>query len=200
MAMARERRLVFGEVAELYDRARPSYPPELIDDVIEAARLSPADRALEVGTGTGKATELFAERGVGVLGLEPDPEMAGMARRRCAAYEEVTIEQSAPGHRSARARHRLASRDRHGGWLGEAETSVYRWTKTYSTEEYVALLSTHSDHLILPASGRGEILEAIAEVIDSAGGGFSMTSRHCCAWRGNVSTHREHERQGGGRR
>jgi hypothetical protein len=29
----RERRLVFGEVAELYDRHRPTYPPALIDDL-----------------------------------------------------------------------------------------------------------------------------------------------------------------------
>lgn len=86
----RERRLTFGEVADLYDRARPSYPAELVDDVIA---LAGAERALEVGAGTGKATILFAQRGLSVLALEPSAEMAALARRNCAGYPQVRIEQ-----------------------------------------------------------------------------------------------------------
>ncbi len=55
MAVARERRLAFGDVAELYDRARPSYPAALVDDVLEFACARAGDLALEVGAGTGKA-------------------------------------------------------------------------------------------------------------------------------------------------
>src|SRR5712691_10389571 len=47
----REQRLVFGEVAEAYDRARPRYPSQLVDDVVSFARLGPRDRVLEVGCG-----------------------------------------------------------------------------------------------------------------------------------------------------
>lgn len=90
MAPVSERRLSFGEVAELYDRARPSYPDSLVEDVIE---LSGAGAALEVGAGTGKATVLFAERGVSVLALEPSAEMAQVARRNCARYSEVSLRQ-----------------------------------------------------------------------------------------------------------
>ena len=90
MAPVSERRLSFGEVAELYDRARPSYPDALVEDLIELAR---ADTALEVGAGTGKATVLFAERGVSVLALEPSAEMAQVARRNCARYPGVSIRQ-----------------------------------------------------------------------------------------------------------
>ena len=57
------RRLSFGGVAELYDRSRPSYPPALVDAVLEFAGAGEGDRALEVGAGTGKATVLFLERG-----------------------------------------------------------------------------------------------------------------------------------------
>ena len=87
----RERRLTFGEVAELYDRVRPSYPEQLVEDVLAAAR---AERALEVGAGTGKATVLFAGRGVSVLALEPSAEMAAVARRNCAGYPGVRVEQA----------------------------------------------------------------------------------------------------------
>jgi SAM-dependent methyltransferase len=74
----RPRRLVFGEVAGLYDRARPGYPASLIDDLVIWAQ--PGARALEIGAGTGKATRLLAARGVSVLGIEPSAEMAAYAR------------------------------------------------------------------------------------------------------------------------
>jgi SAM-dependent methyltransferase len=37
---------------------------------------------------------LFAERGVSVVALEPSAEMAAVARRNCAAYSNVTIEET----------------------------------------------------------------------------------------------------------
>src|SRR5579864_279036 len=93
------RRLAFGEVAELYDASRPSYPSKLIDDVLTLAQIGPAPgdapgrhrQILEVGAGTGKATTLFASRGVGVLAIEPSEQMAAVARRNCASFPEVEI-------------------------------------------------------------------------------------------------------------
>ncbi len=87
------RRLSFGGVAELYDRSRPSYPPALVDAVLEFAGAGEGDRALEVGAGTGKATVLFLERGLQVVAIEPSAEMAAVAGRNSAGYENVTIEQ-----------------------------------------------------------------------------------------------------------
>jgi len=51
-----ERRLSFGSVAEQYDRHRPGYPPQLVDDILTYADAHAGDRALEVGAGTGRAT------------------------------------------------------------------------------------------------------------------------------------------------
>ncbi len=76
----REQRLVFGEDAELYDRARPSYPAKLIDDVVAVVGASAT--TLDVGCGTGKATTLLAARGLRGVGVEPHAEMAAIARRR----------------------------------------------------------------------------------------------------------------------
>ena len=87
-----QRRTSFGGVAALYDRARPSYPPELVDDVLALAPMAADPRALEVGAGTGKATMPFAGRGVAVHALEPLPEMAALAQRNCAAFPRVRIE------------------------------------------------------------------------------------------------------------
>lgn len=90
----REPRLVFGEVADLYDRHRPAYPPALIDDLIALAGLDGREPVLEVGAGTGKATAMFAARGMPVVAVEPSAEMAALARRRCSAYTDVAIELS----------------------------------------------------------------------------------------------------------
>jgi len=92
--MATPRRLVFGEVADLYDRHRPAYPPALIDDLIAGAGLRDGDRVLEVGAGTGKATTMVAARGLRVLAIEPSPNMAGIARRNTAGDPNVEIAES----------------------------------------------------------------------------------------------------------
>ena len=91
--MYEQRRLSFGGVAELYDRSRPSYPQALLDGVLDFAGAGARSRALEVGAGTGKATVLFAERGLSIVAIEPSAEMAAVARRNCAAYPNVTVEQ-----------------------------------------------------------------------------------------------------------
>jgi len=84
----RARALSFGGIAELYDRARPSYPEALIDALID---LSPR-RVLDVGCGTGKVARLLADRGCDILGVEPDPSMAAIARGHGIAVEESTFE------------------------------------------------------------------------------------------------------------
>lgn len=90
-----EQRLAFGRVAELYERARPSYPAAAIDGLLGYAALGPGSRVLEVGAGTGKGTRLLAERGLIVTALEPDPAMSAVARRECAGLEGVRFELSA---------------------------------------------------------------------------------------------------------
>ncbi|HUO69340.1 MAG TPA: methyltransferase domain-containing protein [Solirubrobacteraceae bacterium] len=85
-------RLSFGGVAALYDRARPSYPAALVEDVIDLAPLGAPLRALEIGAGTGKATELFARHGVAVHAIEPSLEMAEVAALRLAELPGVTLE------------------------------------------------------------------------------------------------------------
>src|SRR4051794_34915885 len=84
-----EQRLLFGGVAEDYERYRPGYPPALIDDVLAFAGAGPGSRVLEVGAGTGKATRLLLERGLRLTCIEPDAEMAAVLRRPCPEAEVV---------------------------------------------------------------------------------------------------------------
>jgi SAM-dependent methyltransferase len=88
----RPRRLVFGEDAELYDRVRPSYPAELIDDLV--ALVGGTAHALDAAAGTGKAAVMLAERGLHGVAVEADAAMAAVARRNLAPYPRWRVDES----------------------------------------------------------------------------------------------------------
>jgi SAM-dependent methyltransferase len=86
------RALSFGAAAAAYERFRLGYPDEIVDLVLAYAG-HPVMTALEIGAGTGKATRLFARRGITVTATEPDGEMLAELRRHLPA--DVTVVQSA---------------------------------------------------------------------------------------------------------
>lgn len=49
----------FNNVISMYDAARPIYPAELLNDVKEFAGKTSFNEGLEIGAGTGQATDLF---------------------------------------------------------------------------------------------------------------------------------------------
>jgi SAM-dependent methyltransferase len=84
--------MVFGEDAELYERARPSYPAELIDFVVDL--VGAPSRCADVGCGTGKAALLLAERGVSGVGVEPHLDMAAIAQLMLAPHRRWRVDVS----------------------------------------------------------------------------------------------------------
>lgn len=82
---------VFDQVAEAYDKVRSGYPQSLIDLAIRRGRLGPGSRLLEVGSGTGKLTELLVKRQLSVDAVEPGSNMIAAARRRLGATDSVTF-------------------------------------------------------------------------------------------------------------
>ena len=89
--MRERQRRSFEATAEDYDRYRPTYPDALFNDVRTYADLAPDDRVLEVGAGTGRATVRFAEWGNPLVAIEPAPQMAEIARRNVAPFENVEV-------------------------------------------------------------------------------------------------------------
>jgi SAM-dependent methyltransferase len=87
-----ERAVSFGAVASAYQQFRPGYPEELVDHVLAYAG-RPVSTALEIGAGTGKATRVFAVRGIAVTATDPDPAMLAELRKHVPAT--VTTVQAA---------------------------------------------------------------------------------------------------------
>jgi SAM-dependent methyltransferase len=86
-----ELRTMFEQVPELYERARPTYPVELFDDLAELAGLEKGSRVLEVGCGTGQATIPLARRGYSLLCVELGEGLAAAARRNLAPFPNVEV-------------------------------------------------------------------------------------------------------------
>ena len=74
-----------------YIKYRPGYPPEIIDELSKQCDLRPDSVVADVGSGTGKSSELFVRNANLVFGVEPNPVM------RTAAEE---IFQGSPHFRS----------------------------------------------------------------------------------------------------
>lgn len=242
-------RLVFGSVAERYDRHRPGYPQELLIDLVGRTGLPPQDiAALDVGGGTGKVARALLALGVRGTMVEPDASMAavaapeleaggwaielsdfegcrvtdasidlltcgqawhwvepvsGMERVRAVirpggvaaifwnrhewadpalrdALDRV-YEEHAPGMSSS-----LATAGRgHKGLVSDIDPSgftvvdvpLYPFSIDYSTQAWIDLLHTHSDHVLLDPEVAGRLYEAEARVIDDHGGSMRVDYR-----------------------
>lgn len=84
-------RNTFDASADEYERVRPSYPDMLIEDAIGLSRIPEGGRILEIGCGTGKATELFASRGYRMDCLEIGRDLAAVAAAKFRENPNVRI-------------------------------------------------------------------------------------------------------------
>jgi SAM-dependent methyltransferase len=212
----RSRAESFGVVAERYDRARPSYPPALLEDLLsEGPR-----RVLDVGCGTGIAARQIAQRGCEVLGVEIDPRMAELARARGTEVEVARFEEWEPGERrfdlltSGQAWHwvepiagaaRAAQALRPGGRIGvfwnfgdppahvlERLSAVYGSLEP-EMEKFSVVLGNRGDRLQPAGTGiprSEEFTELRTEVF-----GWSKTYR-TAEWVDHISTHSDHQALG----
>ena len=69
----------FDGKARLYAAYRPSYASGLIDDLVEG--LQKGAKVADIGSGTGKLTELLLARGMNVFAVEPNDDMRAAAEK-----------------------------------------------------------------------------------------------------------------------
>jgi SAM-dependent methyltransferase len=89
---------MFNLTADYYDRYRPSYPKEIINTLISKANINEHSDTLEIGAGSGKATELLADINCSITCVEPGADLVSRGNYKfkdnpkikfnCARYEE----------------------------------------------------------------------------------------------------------------
>lgn len=95
----RERAESFGQAAQDYDKFRPKYPEALVLEILNSSTLH-EPRVLDVGSGTGILAAQLREAGCKVLAVEPDLQMASIARGKGLIVEESTFEDWDPAGRT----------------------------------------------------------------------------------------------------
>jgi SAM-dependent methyltransferase len=80
----------FSSRVENYVRFRPGYPREILGLLQSECGLNHDSIIADVGSGTGKLTELFLENGNRVFGIEPNPDMRAAGERFLKAFPKFT--------------------------------------------------------------------------------------------------------------
>lgn len=81
----------FDENILYYDRYRPDYPAAVFDDILSYSGIRSGEFALEIGSGTGKATRPLLERGIRVEAVEPGQNLAAFLREKYAHYPSLSV-------------------------------------------------------------------------------------------------------------
>lgn len=66
---------MFNLAADYYDKFRPSYPVEIIDLLTRKTGISAGSNLMEIGAGSGKATELIKDSGYHICCIEPGKDL-----------------------------------------------------------------------------------------------------------------------------
>jgi SAM-dependent methyltransferase len=74
----------FGQTATDYGKHRAGFPDSFFERIESAGVLSPGQRVVDLGSGTGTLAQGFARRGCPVVGIEPAAPMRSEAERLCA--------------------------------------------------------------------------------------------------------------------
>ena len=84
-------RKIFDTIPEEFDKWRPRYCDELFADLIEHAGLNPDKTALEIGPGTGQATEPILKTGCSYLAIELGENLAAFMQNKFKSYDNFKI-------------------------------------------------------------------------------------------------------------
>jgi ubiquinone/menaquinone biosynthesis C-methylase UbiE len=114
----------FAGAVAYYDRYRLAYPDRLIARVVRLAGLKAGDAVLDLGCGTGMLARAFAQAGLAVTAMDPEPAMLDEARARAqTAGLAVTFRQGASHELdSSLGPFRLVAMGRAFHWMDRAAT------------------------------------------------------------------------------
>lgn len=89
--MEKDKRLVFDTIPEKFDKWRVHYDPKLFDYIIRTTGLGPDKSCLEIGPGTGQASDFAIKSGADYLAIELGSHLADKMREKYSSYPNFHI-------------------------------------------------------------------------------------------------------------
>lgn len=86
-----EFRKIFDTIPDQFDKYRPRYCAELFDDLIEYAEIGPGKTVLELGPGTGQATDPILNTGCDYHAIELGEHLFEMMKSKYGKYPNFSI-------------------------------------------------------------------------------------------------------------
>jgi trans-aconitate methyltransferase len=251
-----EKKRTFNTVADDYNKFRPTYPIGLYTHIFEYMSYDEGPKALEIGIGTGQATQPILDKGISVTAVELGSELAKYSRTKYQNYPEFNVinqefhainlnerfnliysasafhwipvdvglpkvkellaDQGAfawfsiqPGPSEEHNHIHLDIQKVYNQYpdyfpIGKTvyerayikqlvedkqsyrvkvlkeygfksiETKNFYGSRTFSAEDYIRLISTYSDHNIIPEPTKTEFLEKVKDAINKHGGFFTL--------------------------
>lgn len=84
----------FSNKVANYVKFRPSYPPQLVQTLIDQLKLTPASCIADIGSGTGIFSRLLLEHYLSVIAIEPNREMLAAAKDDLSSFADFTYRNS----------------------------------------------------------------------------------------------------------
>ena len=84
-------RKIFNTIPDEFDKHRPRYCDELFADLIAYAQLAPGKTVLEIGPGTGQATEPMLKTGCSYLSIELGENFTAFMTNKFSSYDNFQI-------------------------------------------------------------------------------------------------------------
>lgn len=143
-----EFRKVFDTIPDQFDKYRSRYSTELFAELIAYAEVGPGKTVLELGPGTGQATDPILETGCEYHAIELGEHLFEMMKRKYGGFPYTNATKY--------------------GYIGFEEREYYG-TREFTADEYVAFSGTHCDHIVIAEPYKSPFFEGLREAILEAG-------------------------------
>jgi SAM-dependent methyltransferase len=147
----------FTGLSGVYAKNRPDYPPDAIDHIIRVCGLGTDTLLVDVGSGTGISTRLFAARGIPVIGVEPNDEMRARAEAEAGEARYVKGTAEATGLADGCATAVLAAQAFH--WF-DAAAALREFHRILRPEGWAVLIWNERDERDPCTAAYGEVMRS----------------------------------------
>ncbi len=86
-----DKKHLFNEIVEQYDKMRPTYTNEVFSDIFKISNINKSMSLLEIGCGTGQATKAFLDYGCKVTAIELGNELAQYSKNKFKEYQDFEV-------------------------------------------------------------------------------------------------------------